>query len=196
MGHGRVLVPYSFEQRIGLTFAVVCGLSEVLPPVLIHNLPSFAPFPPCISGFIRCLWVRLGWPGSAIRWHERGIYTSPGKSYLVREQFWGRAVRASRNSKEFGALLNLGVSTCFSPHPLHPPATVYYFCSQPVAGSEQLGQRPSIRRAVVLLPHPRRRFHCLRGQRFGRAANPKLGRVVCGLWRLVFCDLCACLFFS
>ena len=28
------------------------------------------------------------------------------KAYLVREQFWGRAVRASRDSLESGALLN------------------------------------------------------------------------------------------
>ena len=42
-------------------------------------------------------------------WHEGGIYCQPEKSYLVREQFWGRAVRASRNSKEFGALLIWGV---------------------------------------------------------------------------------------
>jgi hypothetical protein len=37
--------------------------------------------------------------------HERAIYSQMGKLYLVGEQFWGRAVRASRNSKEFGALL-------------------------------------------------------------------------------------------
>jgi hypothetical protein len=40
-----------------------------------------------------------------MRWHQRGIYLATEKSYLVGEQFWGRAVRASRNSKEFGTLL-------------------------------------------------------------------------------------------
>jgi hypothetical protein len=41
-------------------------------------------------------------------WHESGIYRIAGESYLEREQTWGRAVRASHNSQELGALLIWG----------------------------------------------------------------------------------------
>ena len=45
-------------------------------------------------------------------WHEGGMYIFSGGPYLFLEQTWGRAVRASHNSREFGALLIWGV---FSP---------------------------------------------------------------------------------
>ena len=42
-------------------------------------------------------------------WHESGMYTLAGEPYLFLEQTWGRAVRASHNSRELGALLIWGV---------------------------------------------------------------------------------------
>jgi len=42
-------------------------------------------------------------------WHESGIYSRWRKSYLVLEQFWGRAVRASQLER-VGALLNFWAS--------------------------------------------------------------------------------------
>jgi hypothetical protein len=41
-------------------------------------------------------------------WHEGGMYTFWVGPYLLFEQTWGRAVRASHNSREFGALLICG----------------------------------------------------------------------------------------
>jgi hypothetical protein len=42
-----------------------------------------------------------------MKWHHRGVYSATLAPYLGDEQFWGRAVRASRDSLESGALLNL-----------------------------------------------------------------------------------------
>jgi hypothetical protein len=45
------------------------------------------------------------WPIGAIHWHQRGIYTFSLSKYLVVEQFWGRAVRASLIRKSQGRFL-------------------------------------------------------------------------------------------
>ena len=46
------------------------------------------------------------WHLRAIAWHYRVVYSPSHRTYLVHEQFWGRAVRASCDSLESGALLN------------------------------------------------------------------------------------------
>ena len=40
----------------------------------------------------------LVWPIGAIAWHEGVIYRKGDQNYIVLEQFWGRAVRASLDS--------------------------------------------------------------------------------------------------
>jgi len=46
------------------------------------------------------------WHLRAMAWHDRVVYSPSHRTYLVHEQFWGRAVRASCDSLESGALLN------------------------------------------------------------------------------------------
>jgi len=47
-----------------------------------------------------------------MEWHDQGVYSATLGPYLGDEQFWGRAVRASCDSLESGALLNFQGTFC------------------------------------------------------------------------------------
>ena len=58
--------------------------------------------PPCVPTQAYSRFVPAGW-------HDGGIYIWTAEKYLVLEQFWGRAVRASHDSQGSGALLIWGL---------------------------------------------------------------------------------------